>query len=108
MDTLEAVDSISDSEVNEEHGSFIFEGPQDTYSFDETPSPLAISTHTESNHPVPLHQKKFERVVVDEFVYHKYCKSQSGFCHKSCSENDNGPSCTDDEREATSPRFAAT
>ena len=63
--TLEAVDSISDPEVNDEDGSFIFEGPQDTYSFDETPSPLAISTHTESNHPTPLHQKFFERVIVD-------------------------------------------
>ena len=27
MDTLEAVDSMSDSEVNVEYGSFIFEGP---------------------------------------------------------------------------------
>jgi hypothetical protein len=55
MDTLEVVNSISDSEVNEEPGSFIFERPQDTYSFDETPSPLALSTHTESNHPMPQH-----------------------------------------------------
>ena len=78
MDTLEAVNSISDSEVNDEHGSFILEEPQDTYSFDETPSPLANSTHIESNHPMPLHQKNFERVVVDDFVYHKYCKSHCG------------------------------
>ena len=28
MDTLEAVDSISDPEVNDEDGSFIFEGPR--------------------------------------------------------------------------------
>jgi hypothetical protein len=55
MDTLEAVDSISDPKANEELESFIFEGPQDTYSFDETPSPLAISTHTESIHPAPMH-----------------------------------------------------
>ena len=78
MDTLEEVDSISDLEVKDEDGSFIFEGPQDTYSFDDTTSPLAISTHNESNHPMPLHQKNFERVVVDEFVYHKYCKSRCG------------------------------
>ena len=85
MDTLEAVDSISNPEVNEEDGSFIFEGPQDTYSFDETPSPLAISTHNESNIPMPLHQKKFKRVVVDDFVYHKYCKSHCGLLCTSCS-----------------------
>ena len=85
MDTLEAVDSISDPEVNDEDGSFIFEGPQDTYSFDETPSPLAISTHNESNHPMPLHQKNFKRVVVDEFVYHKYCKSRCDLLCTSCS-----------------------
>ena len=85
MDTLEVVDSISNPEVNEEDGSFIFEGPQDTYSFDETPSPLANSTHIESNHPMPLHQKNFERVVVDEFVYHKYCKSHCGLLCTFCS-----------------------
>ena len=85
MDTLEVVDSMSDSEVNDEHGSFIFEGPQDTYSFDETPSPLANSTHTESNHPMPLHHKNFKRVVVDEFVYHKYCKSRCGLLCTFCS-----------------------
>ena len=85
MDTLEAVDSISDLEVNNEVGSFILEEPQDTYSFDETPSPLAISTHTESNHSMPVHQKNFERVVVDEFVYHKYCKSRCGLLCTSCS-----------------------
>ena len=85
MDTLEAVDSISVSKVSEEHGSFVFEGPQDTYSFDETPSPPAISTHNESNHPMPLHQKNFKRVVVDDFVYHKYCKSRCGLLCTFCS-----------------------
>ena len=84
MDTLEVVDSISDSEVNEEDGSFIFEGPQNTYSFDETPSRLTISTHNESNHPMPLHQKNFKRMVVDDFVYHKYCKSRCGLLCTSC------------------------
>ena len=82
---LSAVDSMSDSEVNEEHGSFIFEGPQDTYSFDETPSPPAISTHNETNHPIPLHQKNFEKVVMDEFIYHKYCKSHCGLLCTFCS-----------------------
>ena len=84
-DTLEAANSMSDSEVSDEDGSFILEEPQDTYSFNETPSPLAISTHTESNHPMPLHQKKFKRVLVDEFVYHIYCKSRCGLLCTFCS-----------------------
>ena len=45
MDTLEAANSISDPEVNDELESFIFEEPQDTYTFEETPSPPAIGTH---------------------------------------------------------------
>ena len=85
MDTLEVVDSISDLEVKDEDGSFIFEGPQDTYSFDDTTSPLAISTHNESNHPMPLHQKNFKTVVVDDFVYHKYYKSRCSLLCTSCS-----------------------
>ena len=75
MNTLEAAKSTSDLEVNDEHERFILEGPQDTYSFEETPYPLAISTHAESNHPMPLYQKNFKRMVVDDFVYHKYCKT---------------------------------
>ena len=55
MDTLEAANSMSDMEVNDEHESFILEEPQDTYSFEETPSPPAISTHPESSHPLPLY-----------------------------------------------------
>jgi hypothetical protein len=47
MDTLEAVKSISDSEVNEEHRSFIFEEPQDTYSFDE----ICAAQRTQRNRP---------------------------------------------------------
>ena len=85
VDPLEAVDSISDPEINDVDGSFIFEGPKNTYFFDETPSPLAISTHNESNHLVPLNQKNFKRVVVDDFVYHKYCKSRCGLLCTFCS-----------------------
>ena len=84
-DTLEAANSMSDSKVNDEHESFLLEGTQDTYSFEETPSPLAISTNTESHHPILLHQKKFEKVLVDDFVYHKCCKSRCGLLCKSCS-----------------------
>ena len=75
MDTLEAANSIPDTEVNDDHESFILEEPQDTYSFEETPSPPALSTHPESSHPLPLYEKNFKRVVVDDFVSHKYCKT---------------------------------
>ena len=55
MDTLEAGNSIPDMEVNDDHESFILEEPQDTYYFEETTSPPALSTHSESSHPLPLY-----------------------------------------------------
>ena len=82
MDTLEVANSIPDTEVNDDHESFILEEPQDTYSFEETPSPPALSTHSESSHPLPLYEKNFKRVVVDDFVYNKYCKSRRGLLCK--------------------------
>ena len=50
IDTLEAANSMSGTEVNDENESFFLEKPQDTYSFEETPSHPAISTHAESSH----------------------------------------------------------
>ena len=44
MDTLEAAKSMSGTEVNDENESFFLKEPQDTYSFEETPSHPAIST----------------------------------------------------------------
>jgi hypothetical protein len=55
MDTLEAANSMSSTEVNDENENFFLEEPQDTYSFEETPSHPAISTHPESSHPLPLY-----------------------------------------------------
>jgi hypothetical protein len=85
MDTLEAANSMSGTEDNDEHGNFILEEPQDPWSFEETPSPPAISTHIEASHLMPLYQKSFRSVVVDDFVYHKYCKYHCGLLCKSCS-----------------------
>ena len=85
MDTLEAANSMSGAEVNDENESFFLEEPQDKYSFEETPSHPAIRTHAVFSHPLPLYQKNFKRVVVDDFVYHKYCKSRCGVLYKSCS-----------------------
>ena len=85
MDTLEEANSMSVTKVNDENESSFLEEPQDTYSSEETPSHPAISTHAESSHPLPLYQKKFKRVVADDFVYHKYYKSRCGVLYKSCS-----------------------
>jgi hypothetical protein len=85
MDTLEAANSMSGTEHNDEHGSFILEEQQDPCSFEEIPSPPTISTHAESSHLMPLYQKNFKRVVVDDFIYHKYCKSCCGLLCMSCS-----------------------
>jgi hypothetical protein len=79
MDTLEAANSMSGTEDNDEHGNFILEEPQDPCSFEEIPSPPAVSTHVESSHLMPLYQKKFKRVVVDDFVYHKILQISSWF-----------------------------
>ena len=55
MDTLEAANSMLGTEVNDENESFFLEEPQDTYYFEETTSPPALSTHSESSHPLPLY-----------------------------------------------------
>ena len=60
MDTLEAANSMSDPEVNDEHESFIFEEPQDTSTFEETPSPPAIGTHRVQPSLAPP-SKKFQK-----------------------------------------------
>jgi hypothetical protein len=84
MDILEVENSMSGTEDNDEHENSILEEPQDPCSSMEIPSP-SISTQTESSHLMPLYQKNFKRVVVDDIVYHKYCKSHRGLLCKSCS-----------------------
>jgi hypothetical protein len=78
MDIVEAANSMSCTKDNDEHENFILEEPQDPCSYEETLSPPTISTHAESSHLMPLYQNNFKRVVVDDFVYHNYCKSYHG------------------------------
>jgi hypothetical protein len=61
----------------DEHRSFILEIPQEPCSFNASPQSgmvCASSTHEDCNHLKYLSCKIFKRLVVDAFVYHKYCK----------------------------------
>ena len=62
-------------------GSYFVSTPSVPYSYEKSPNSLSlpnIAPHQILNslmHPVP---KVFEMVVVDTYVYHKYCRSQYG------------------------------
>jgi len=61
----------------DEHGSFIFEIPHDSYSFNVSPELgmlFALSTHEGYNHLMVLCCNTFRRLDVDAYVYHKHCK----------------------------------
>ena len=64
----------------EEHESFSFETPHVSCSCLESPEFVVLSAaccYEEDNHPSLLVSKLFKRMVVDAFVYHKFCKSRS-------------------------------
>jgi hypothetical protein len=69
-----------------EHDSFILEEPLDPCSPEKPPESIhgIKGTYKSYNHPMPIDQNNFKRMVVDAFVYHKYCKSCCGFWHKCC------------------------
>jgi hypothetical protein len=63
----------------EEHESFSFETLHVSCSCLESPEFVVLSAacyYEEDNHPSLLIFKLFRRMVVDVFVYHKYCKSR--------------------------------
>jgi hypothetical protein len=63
-----------------EHEGFYFETPHVSCSLLESLEFVVLSTtccYGEDNHPSLLISKHFRRMVVDVFVYHKYCKSCS-------------------------------
>jgi hypothetical protein len=70
---LEKEDYIS------EHGSYFISTSSNPCSHEESPESIGLSNivaHEIFNPLVlPVH-KDFERVVVDAYVYHKYCKSR--------------------------------
>ena len=63
-----------------EHESFSFETLHVSCSCLESSEFVVLSAaccYEEENHPSLLVSKLFRRMVVDVFVYHKYCKSRS-------------------------------
>src|SRR5688572_8379963 len=61
----------------DEHRSFILEIPQEPFSFNaftESATLCAMRTHEDYNHLKVLSCKKFRRLVIDAYVYHKHCK----------------------------------
>ena len=61
----------------DEHGSYFMNTSSNTCSREKSPKPigLSIATHEIFNSLILHVHKDFERVVVDAYVYHKYCKS---------------------------------
>ena len=60
------------------HGSYFMNTSSNPCSRKKTPESIGLSTTTHEifNPLMLLIHKKFERVVVDVFVYHTYCKSR--------------------------------
>jgi len=61
-----------------EHESFTFETPHISCSISKYPEFVSLSImyfYEGHNHLLILVYKLFKRMVVDDFVYHKYCKS---------------------------------
>ena len=81
MDILETptLESKRRDSINE-HESFTFETPRVSCSLSKSPEFVSLSTqcfYEDHNHLLILVSKLFKMMVVDAFVYHKYCKSQS-------------------------------
>ena len=69
---LEKVDDIND------HGSYFMNTSSNPCSREKSPESIGLSniaTHEILNPLILSVHKDFERVVVDAYVYHKYCKS---------------------------------
>ena len=81
MDILEApTQETKEKDSTIEHESFSFETPHVSSSLLESLEFVVLSTaccYEEDNLPSLLVAKIFRRMVVDVFIYHKYCKSCS-------------------------------
>ena len=69
---LEKEDNIN------EHGSYFMNTSSNPCSHEKSPELIGLSniaTHEIFNPLILLVHKDFERVVVDAYVYHKYCRS---------------------------------
>jgi hypothetical protein len=80
MDEPEALILESkEKDSTDEHGNFFLEKPQEPCSHSaplEFDTLCAMSMYEDHNHPKILNCKMFRRLVVDAFVYHKFCKSR--------------------------------
>ena len=94
MDILEApILETVENDSTVEHESFYFWTPHVSCSILKSPEIALLQTlcfYKEHNHPLILVVKIFRRMVVDTYVYHKYCKSRSGIVvlHYSLNDND--------------------
>jgi len=67
----------NEDDINQ-HGSYFMNTSSNLCSHEKTPESIGlpnIGTHEIFNPLILLVHKIFERVVVDAFVYHKYCRS---------------------------------
>ena len=67
-----------EDDINE-HGSYFMNISSNPCSYEKSPESIGLSniaTHEIFNPLVLLVHKIFERVVVDAYVYHKYCRSR--------------------------------
>ena len=63
----------------DEHGSYFMNISSNSCSHEKSPKSIGLSniaTHEIFNPLILSIYKDFERVVVDAYVYHKYCKSR--------------------------------
>ena len=68
-----------EKENSNEHKSLILEEPQDSCSPQKLPkSRIPRVCYKSYSHRMSIDDLNFKRVVVDAFVYHKFCKSRSG------------------------------
>jgi hypothetical protein len=62
----------------DEHGSYFMNTSSNSCSYEKSPESIDLSniaTHEIFNPVILSASKDFERVVVDAYVYHKYCRS---------------------------------
>ncbi|OEL36809.1 hypothetical protein BAE44_0002172, partial [Dichanthelium oligosanthes] len=67
----------------DEHESFFLKRPQDPCPHNASPKPVtlcATNTYEFYSYLKPLFYKMFRRMVVDGYIYHKFCKSRGCTC----------------------------
>jgi hypothetical protein len=68
-----------EDDINDQ-GSYFMSTSSNPYSYEKPPDSIGfsnITTHEIFNPLILPAHKNFERMVVDAYVYHKYCRSRS-------------------------------